>query len=73
MGPGENKGFVGNFACGGTSFATLEPFRKPEEGRKIRVLAAALERAEPSNRNSARSGKKNGRSRPRLWPDPSVS
>ena len=45
---GESKGFIINhlWACGDTSVATIEPFKKLEDlkGRKIRVLATPLER-----------------------------
>jgi len=46
---GANKGFVlmSMWGCGGTSIATLKPFKKLADlkGRKIRVLATPLERA----------------------------
>ena len=45
---GESKGFIINhlWACGDTSVATIEPFKKLDDlkGRKIRVLATPLER-----------------------------
>jgi TRAP-type C4-dicarboxylate transport system substrate-binding protein len=46
---GAKKGFVlmSMWGCGGTSIATLKPFKKLDDlkGRKIRVLATPLERA----------------------------
>jgi TRAP-type C4-dicarboxylate transport system substrate-binding protein len=46
---GANKGFIlmSMWGCGGTSIATLKPFKKLADlkGRKIRVLATPLERA----------------------------
>ena len=46
---GEKKGFVAGYlwACGNTSIATIEPFKRLDDlkGRKIRVLATPLERA----------------------------
>ena len=46
---GAKKGFVAGYlwACGDTSIATLEPFKKLDDlkGKKIRVLATPLERA----------------------------